>query len=84
MNALVDLGLSIEKDVSLNYHVCLPNKFLDYIQARVPVLVSPFPEMKPIVEKYGIGEMIESHDPQYLATKFDSLLSQDKKLSFFQ
>jgi len=81
---MADIGLSIEKDVSLNYHVCLPNKFLDYIQARVPVLVSPFPEMKPIVEKYGIGEMIESHDPQYLANKFDSLLSQDKKLSFFR
>ncbi len=81
---MADIGLSIEKDVSLNYHVCLPNKFLDYIQALVPVLVSPFPEMKPIVEKYGIGEMIESHDPQYLATKCDNLLSQDKKLSFFR
>jgi H2-forming N5,N10-methylenetetrahydromethanopterin dehydrogenase-like enzyme len=40
--------------------------------------------MKVIVEKYGIGEMIESHDPQYLATKFDSLLSQDEKLSLFR
>lgn len=81
---MAELGLSIEKDVSLNYHFCLPNKFLDYIQARVPVLVSPLPEMKAIVEKYGIGEMIESHDPQYLATKFDSLLSHDKKVSFFR
>ena len=81
---MAELGLSIEKDVSLNYHFCLPNKFLDYIQACVPVLVSPLPEMKAIVEKYGIGEMIESHDPQYLATKFDNFLSQDKKLSFFR
>jgi glycosyltransferase involved in cell wall biosynthesis len=81
---MADIGLSIEKDISLNYHFCLPNKFLDYIQARVPVLVSPLPEMKVIVEKYGIGEMIESHDPQYLATKFDSLLSQDEKLSLFR
>lgn len=81
---MADIGLSIEKDVSLNYHFCLPNKFLDYIQARVPVLVSPLPEMKVIVEKYEIGEMIESHDPQYLATKFDSLLCQDEKLSLFR
>jgi glycosyltransferase involved in cell wall biosynthesis len=81
---MAELGLSIEKDVSLNYHFCLPNKFLDYIQARVPVLVSPLPEMKAIVEKYRIGEMIENHDPQYLATKFDSLLRNDQKLSFFR
>ena len=81
---MADIGLSIEKDVSLNYHFCLPNKFLDYIQAGVPVLVSPLPEMKAIVEKYGIGEMIGSHDPQYLASEFDNLLSQDKKLSFFR
>ena len=71
---MADIGLSIEKDVSLNYHYCLPNKFLDYIQARVPVLVSPLPEMQAIVEKYGIGEMIESHDPAYLAEKFGSML----------
>jgi glycosyltransferase involved in cell wall biosynthesis len=81
---IADIGLSIEKDVSLNYHFCLPNKFLDYIQAGVPVLVSPLPEMKAIVEKYGIGEMIENHDPQYLAAKFDSLPGDDQKLSFFR
>ena len=81
---MADVGLSIEKDVSLNYHFCLPNKFLDYIQAGVPVLVSPLPEMKFIVEKYEIGEMIESHDPQYLASKFESLLGNDKKISYFR
>ncbi len=80
---MADIGLSIEKDVSVNYHYCLPNKFLDYIQARVPVLVSPLPEMKAIVEKYGIGEMIDNHDPQHLANKFDSLLSKGKNSSLF-
>ena len=40
--------------------------------------------MKAIVEKYGIGEFIENHDPQTLATKFDSMLNQDKKLSVFR
>ena len=77
---MADIGLSIEKDVSLNYHYCLPNKFLDYIQARIPVLVSPLPEMKAIVEQYDIGEMIDNHDPQYLAGKFDAMLTNGTNL----
>ena len=81
---MADIGLSIEKDVSLNYHYCLPNKFLDYIQARVPVLVSPLPEMTAIIEKYGIGETIESHDPEYLAAKFDAMLKDSEKLAVYR
>jgi glycosyltransferase involved in cell wall biosynthesis len=81
---LADIGLSIEKDVSLNYHFCLPNKFLDYIQAKVPVLISPLPEMKTIVEKYGIGDWIESHEPIHLAAKFDSLLKDDEKSGLYK
>lgn len=81
---LADIGLSIEKDVSLNYHFCLPNKFLDYIQAKVPVLISPLPEMKTIVEKYRIGDWIESHEPVYLATKFDTLLNDDEQSRLYR
>lgn len=73
--AMADIGLSIEKDVSINYHFCLPNKFLDYIQAGIPVLVSPLPEMKAIVEQYHIGEFAEYHEPSYLAGKLDDIFS---------
>lgn len=79
-----DIGLSIEKDVSLNYHYCLPNKFLDYIQANVPVLVSPFPEMKAIVERYQIGEFLISHDPPLLAGQLDRMLGDEQKLQQYR
>jgi len=81
---IADIGLSIEKDVSLNYHFCLPNKFLDYIQSNVPVLISPLIEMKAIVEKYNIGEMITSHDPLYLAEKMDEMLDNKERLAFYR
>ncbi|MCK9203052.1 MAG: glycosyltransferase family 4 protein [Bacteroidales bacterium] len=84
LTQLADLGLSIEKDVSINYHYCLPNKFLDYIQARVPVLVSPFPEMKAIVDRYQIGEYIQGHEPEKLALQLDNLLHDQDKLTLYR
>jgi len=81
---LGDIGLSIEKNVCINYYFALPNKFLDYIQANIPVLISPFPEMKEIVDRYGIGEFIESHDPRYLAARFDQLLGDRSRLDLYR
>jgi glycosyltransferase involved in cell wall biosynthesis len=56
-----DVGLSIEENKGLSYYYSLPNKISDYIQARVPVVVSKFPEMQKIVEKYQVGEFINHH-----------------------
>ena len=81
---MADLGLSIEKDVSLNYHYALPNKFMDYIQAGVPVLISPFPEMKSVVDKYFIGETIENHEPRYLASRFDAMLMNTGRMELYR
>ena len=79
-----DIGLSIEKDLGINYQNCLPNKFLDYIQARVPVLVSPFHEMKQVVEKYDIGEFITGHEPAYLAERFNAMLGNETALARYR
>jgi len=81
---MADIGLSVEKDVSLNYHFALPNKFLDYIQANVPLLISPFPEMKAILDKYFIGEVLESHDPKHIAEKIDGMLLNEPRLALYR
>ncbi|MGZ5193491.1 MAG: glycosyltransferase, partial [Kaistella sp.] len=41
-----DVGLSIEENNGLSYYLSMPNKVSDYIQARIPVVVSDFPEMR--------------------------------------
>ena len=68
------LGISIEEDLGLNYRYALPNKLFDYIQAQIPVVVSNLPEMKMVVEKYQIGIIADSHDPEYLAGIFRKAL----------
>jgi glycosyltransferase involved in cell wall biosynthesis len=81
---MADLGISVEKDVCVNYHYSLPNKLFDYIQSRVPVLVSPFPEVRALVDHYQIGEFIQSHDPVELAKHFDKILNDQDKLAFYK
>ncbi len=61
------IGLSIERDMGLNYRFALPNKIFDYIHAGVPVLVSGLPEMSHLVSRYRIGSILTAHDPETLA-----------------
>ncbi|MCD6354804.1 MAG: glycosyltransferase [Prolixibacteraceae bacterium] len=73
------VGLSVEEDFGLNYRFALPNKLFDYIQARVPVLVTNLPEMAAVVNKYQIGEVVNSLDPKQLAAKIAEVLNNAEK-----
>lgn len=64
-----DLGISLEEDLGLNYRYALPNKLFDYIQSRIPVIVSDLPEMRAIVENFQIGLIVHDRDPKQLANK---------------
>ena len=73
-----DVGLSIEENNGLSYYYSLPNKISDYIQSRVPVVVSNFPEMTSIVNNFQVGEIIENHTPEHLAEKINLVLNNGK------
>lgn len=73
-----DVGLSIEENKGLSYYYSLPNKISDYIQAKVPVVVSNFPELSKIANGYHVGETIEHHDPKHLADKINLVLNKGK------
>jgi glycosyltransferase involved in cell wall biosynthesis len=68
-----DLGIALEENLGLNYYYALPNKLFDYIQAGVPVLVSPFPEMQKIVNNYEIGTIYDHKNPKELAAKITEI-----------
>jgi glycosyltransferase involved in cell wall biosynthesis len=73
------LGISLEENLGKNYYYSLPNKLFDYIQARLPVLVSGLPEMKKIVEKYNIGMTTDSNDPEILAGIIQNMMCDEEK-----
>jgi glycosyltransferase involved in cell wall biosynthesis len=74
------LAISIDKPTNGNYAISLPNKIFEYMDAAVPVLVSPLQEIKPIIENYKTGVFIRSYDPVELAKQIEELLSDCSQL----
>jgi glycosyltransferase involved in cell wall biosynthesis len=80
--ANVDLGLTIDKDNNINYHFSLPNKLFDFINASVPILSTPLPEIKAVIDAYNIGEFIQSHEPKHIASKIEEMLNSSNYITW--
>ena len=75
-----DIGLSLDKDLSINYRFSLPNKLFDYIHAGLPVLASDLPEVRKIVEHYKVGMIAKSHDPKELASLLQKMTHDTQQM----
>ncbi len=75
-----DIGISLEENMGLNYFYALPNKLFDYIHAEIPILVSPFPEMKRIIDKFQIGEYLSNRNPKNVAEQINKILLNQEKI----
>ena len=78
ITAKADVGLSIEENNGLSYYYSLPNKISDYIQAKVPIVTSNFPEMQKIMNQFEIGATIENHSIDELSNKINEVLENGK------
>jgi len=76
--SLADLGLSLDKNTNLNYEWSLPNKLFDYVQCRVPVLVSDRKLVAEFVKKNNIGFVTKTFDPMLLAQTVSSIFADQK------
>lgn len=75
--AQAHIGISLEENLGLNYQYALPNKLFDYIQARLPVVVSDLPELKATVSKYGIGKIVKERTPVKLGEIFNKMIQEE-------
>ena len=71
-----DIGLYILQPVNFNNRHALPNKFFEYIQARLALAIAPSPEMKRICEQYHLGVVATDFTPESLAASLKSLTSE--------
>ena len=78
------VGMSLEEDLGLNYRYALPNKIFDYIHAEVPMVVSNLPEMKAIIKKYAIGEVLIDRTPISLASTIKTMAAKNYKKELIQ
>jgi hypothetical protein len=72
-----DIGVFLLPPVNVNYHFALPNKFFEFIQARLALAVGPSPEMAPILQKYGCGIVAKSFEPAELGRKLRRLSDEE-------
>ena len=65
--ASADLGIAPIENVCLSYYYCSPNKLFEYLLAGLPVIASNFPEMRHIIDKYGVGTTFDPSAPKDIA-----------------
>jgi glycosyltransferase involved in cell wall biosynthesis len=61
----------------LTYRYALPNKFFEAIAAGLPIISSPNPEIKRLVEHYDIGILCDPNDPHAVAQAIVDVLKPD-------
>ena len=68
------IGLCLLENRGMSYYYALPNRIFDYMHAGVPVLASPFPEIKSIVETHKTGILTSDYSAQALALTINQML----------
>lgn len=58
---------------NVNYQFCLPNKFFQCVQARLPMVVGPTPSIAYYVNHYGIGVVADDFTPEGLARALNTI-----------
>lgn len=81
---LASLGFTLDGFESENYLFNLPNKIFDYLHAGVPVVATPIPEVKSIIEQYACGICLLSQATQDIAKQIQDLMNDPQQYQLFK
>jgi hypothetical protein len=72
-----DLGIYTLPPKTTNQRLMLPNKFFDFVQARLGVVFGPSPETSSIINEYKVGTIARDFTPAALADAIRALSVDD-------
>jgi glycosyltransferase involved in cell wall biosynthesis len=76
------IGLLLEEPLGLSFEYSLPNKLFDYIHSNTIVLATPLIEVKKIISKYPVGEILKDRNPKKMAQQIRDIISNRKNFQF--
>ena len=68
-----DIGVFVLPPTSFNNANALPNKFYDFVQARLGIIVGPTPDMAALVREHALGAVTEDFTVDSIRAVLDSL-----------
>jgi glycosyltransferase involved in cell wall biosynthesis len=78
------IGLCLIQPICLSYDLSLPNKLLEYVAGRVPILASDVPVIAQVVRENRLGEVVLADDPEAIAAGVRRLLDPQGRESALQ
>jgi glycosyltransferase involved in cell wall biosynthesis len=76
-----DMGLwTLLANVGLNFKYSLPNKVFEYLAAGLPLLGADLPEVRRLVDRYGLGLCFDPECPRSIADAINRLVLDDNFL----
>lgn len=72
-----DIGVYLLPIKSLNHRLMLPNKFFDFIQARLGVIFGPSVETDRLITRFGVGEVARGWEAKDLVAVLEHLSDED-------
>ncbi|WP_060663125.1 hypothetical protein [Helicobacter pullorum] len=72
-----DIGFYILQPTNFNGYNALPNKFFEFIQARLAIAIGPSPEMAKLVQQYHLGIISKDFTPKSMAESLNKLTKEE-------